>query len=880
MMRQGRSFSGREKNCCFLNTLSQPDAQGRFADVSAVSGLDFPDDGRAIASLDWDLDGDLDVWITNRNAPRLRLMRNDTEHQNQYIAFQLVGNGTTVNRDAIGARMEIVTLSEPNTIHAKTLRAGDAFLAQSSKWLHFGLGKHGAIKSVRVLWPDGSTHEFGPMSSNQRYQIRQSVGQVENWELPERSLVIKPGKSSLPARSATARVPLLFPLRVPSMSCHDFDGRKHELPIGKRPILINLWASWCIPCIEELQELKKRKKEFDDVGIEVIALSVDRLSIGQNSANEQILSNADKQFVTDMDLPFGRGRATKQLVDTIQLLHDLVIHSRQSLPIPTTILVNGDGCLVAIYKGSVPLDQVLADMKRSEESFVERKVNAAMIDGMAIQHDRLENVARRSHAHTLFQAGFAMRNTGRAQAAIRYFSDAVVVTPDSVMAHLYLGDAFKEVRRYQEAATEYKTALGLNSDLADAHFNLANTLQKLEQADEALEHYGQAIRINPDYFEAHVNCAILLNDLSRVEEALTHYEEAARIRPNSAQTQQQLGRVLVMLNRFELAQKHFKQALRLAPDNVDAHREIANLLVRKKRHVEALPYFESVVRLRSDSAAAHINLGNVLKIIGRYAEAAKQYDVASRIDPDSAETRNNWGAVLAAQGRFDEAISHYQAALKINPRLAAAHRNWGRALQTQRTFEDAIKHFQVALEINPDFPQAYYDLGTTQLLLHRASLAVGNLEKAVRLMPDNAPAHRELGRALIAVGSLDDGLDHYRKSLQLKPNDLQTLNNLAWLFATCEEDRVRDGQQAVILAERAARLTNNENPLVLDTLAAAYAEVGDFEKATRWQSRAIELSPSNRKAEGRSQLERYQTGTPLREPRSQDNNAAHNHSTK
>ena len=180
MMRHGRSFSGRERNCCFLNTLSQPDAQGRFADISTVSGLDFPDDGRAVASLDWDLDGDLDVWISTRNAPRLRLMRNDTEHQNHYVAIRLVGNGTTVNRDAIGTRVEVITLDNPNTKHVKTLRAGDSFLAQSSKWLHFGLGKRGAIKSIRVLWPDGSTEEFGAVASNGRFRIEQSRSSCSN----------------------------------------------------------------------------------------------------------------------------------------------------------------------------------------------------------------------------------------------------------------------------------------------------------------------------------------------------------------------------------------------------------------------------------------------------------------------------------------------------------------------------------------------------------------------------------------------------------------------------------------------------------------------------------------------------------------------------
>ena len=868
MMRQGRSFSGREKNCCFLNTLSQDDAQGRFANISAASGLDFPDDGRAVASLDWDLDGDLDVWITNRNAPRLRLMRNDTEHQNHFVAFRLVGNGTTVNRDAIGTRVEIVTLGEPNTVHVKTLCAGDAFLAQSSKWLHFGLGERDEIQSIRVRWPDGSTEKLGPVTPNRRYRIVQASGQVEGWEPPARKLAISPGMPTLPARSAAARVPLMFPLHVPSISYRDFDGQARELPIGERPLLINLWASWCIPCVAELQELKERYQEFSDADLDVIALSVDRLSIDQHGGDEPVDSTVDQQMISDLDAPFATGRATEQVVDTIQLLHDLVIHSRQTLPIPTTVLVDKKGRMLAIYKGALPLDQVLVDLKQAESTLVERKANAAMIEGRVIEHDLLENVARRSHAYTLFQAGFGMRHANRVQEAIRYFSDAVAISPESVSAHRYLGDALKEAKHLDEAVSEYQTVLQLSPDRADVHFNLANTLREMGQVEEALEHYEQAIRIMPDYFEAHTNGAIVLNSLGRMEEAIEHYHEAIRIRPDSANLQLSLGNAFVTLNRLDSAQTHFEQALRITPDDVDVHSELGKLLVRRQRHAEALSHFESAVRLRPDSAVAHINLGNLLKIMGRFQEAAKEYEAALRIAPDSAETHNNWGATLQAQDRLEEAITHFQAALEINPQLATAHRNWGRALQAQGSFEEAITHFHAALKIKPDFAQACYDLGTTLLILNRANQAVGNLENAVRLMPNNAPAHRELGRALIILGNLDDGIRHYRKSLQLKPNDLQTLNNLAWLLATCEDDQIRDGQLAVTLAERAARLTKNENPWVLDTLAATYAEVGDFEKATLWQTRAIELSPDNRKDDGRAKLERYQSGRPFRQRRS------------
>ncbi|MEE3179012.1 MAG: hypothetical protein VX317_04960, partial [Verrucomicrobiota bacterium] len=72
MINAGRSFSGQERNCIFLNPGSSQAARGRFADVSSVTGLDFDDDARALSPVDWDHDGDLDLWISNRNAPRLR----------------------------------------------------------------------------------------------------------------------------------------------------------------------------------------------------------------------------------------------------------------------------------------------------------------------------------------------------------------------------------------------------------------------------------------------------------------------------------------------------------------------------------------------------------------------------------------------------------------------------------------------------------------------------------------------------------------------------------------------------------------------------------------------------------------------------------------
>ena len=148
---QGNSFSGSERNCLFMNT-----RDGRFATVSAVTGIDFPDDARSPGLVDWDHDGDLDLWVSNRTAPMLRFLRNDSQTKNHWIALKLTGKDC--NRDAIGARVTIRL--KGGGLVMRTLKAGEGFLAQSSKWLHFGLGDAAAIETISVQWPGGKAADF------------------------------------------------------------------------------------------------------------------------------------------------------------------------------------------------------------------------------------------------------------------------------------------------------------------------------------------------------------------------------------------------------------------------------------------------------------------------------------------------------------------------------------------------------------------------------------------------------------------------------------------------------------------------------------------------------------------------------------------------
>ncbi|MDF1786658.1 MAG: hypothetical protein P1U82_12375, partial [Verrucomicrobiales bacterium] len=99
---QGKSFSGYERNPLFMNLAGKG-----FSEVAGLFGVDYDDDARAVAVVDWDRDGDLDLWVTNRTAPQVRLLKNNQGAPGTSVAIRLIGNGTTTNRDAIGARLTL-----------------------------------------------------------------------------------------------------------------------------------------------------------------------------------------------------------------------------------------------------------------------------------------------------------------------------------------------------------------------------------------------------------------------------------------------------------------------------------------------------------------------------------------------------------------------------------------------------------------------------------------------------------------------------------------------------------------------------------------------------------------------------------------------------
>ena len=479
------------------------------------------------------------------------------------------------------------------------------------------------------------------------------------------------------------------------------------------------------------------------------------------------------------------------------------------------------------------------------------------------------------------------------------YEHALRKTRENSLIHYNLGNALKAMGRPEDALPHYQHAVRIRPDYAKAHYNLGNTLQGQGKNVEAIEHFHRVLRINPDDAEARDNLGHALEALGRREEALTHYQHAVRINPDFAGGRNSLGKVLVALGRREEALTHFQDALRINPDFAEARNNLGNILQALGRPKEALTHYQHAVRINPDDAEAHYNWGHALMALRRPEQALAHFQHAVRINPDFAEAHFNWGRALEACGRPEQALAHYQDAVRINPDDAEARNNLGNALQALGSSEQALAHYQHAVRIEPDFAQAHYNWGNALVALGRPGVALARYQDAVRIKLDYADAHYNWGNALVALGRPEEAIAHYQdavrinpddayayfkcgavygqlgkhelavknfdKAIELKPDFVQAYNNLAWLLATCPDEKYRDGQKAVSIARRACELLGWKNAHVLAALSAAYAESGQFAEAVKWQTKAIELAPAGVKAELQSHLKLYQARKPYRQ---------------
>jgi tetratricopeptide (TPR) repeat protein len=317
----------------------------------------------------------------------------------------------------------------------------------------------------------------------------------------------------------------------------------------------------------------------------------------------------------------------------------------------------------------------------------------------------------------------------------------------------------------------------------------------------------------------------------------------------------------------------WQHTLAVTPNNTLAHEYLARELTNRGRMDEAAAQYREALKLMPQAAWMHGNLGVVLQALGRTDEAVAEFETALRLNQDAQDAeicRAGLGRIREAEGRFAEARDQFAAAVRIAPNSPGMHFELGRVLYQMDQPHEALAEFDEALRLEPRFPAAHNLRGLVLEELGESKNALDAYRKAVELDPQNSMYLANLGFALYEAGKPDQAAARFREATRLDPNWTQPLLEAAWQQSTHPDARFRNGKHAQRAAVLVCQATNYRQPRALDVLAAAFAEIGQFDDAVRYERQTIDLlsagGPADAIAEARERLHLYESRKPYRQP--------------
>ena len=287
------------------------------------------------------------------------------------------------------------------------------------------------------------------------------------------------------------------------------------------------------------------------------------------------------------------------------------------------------------------------------------------------------------------------------------------------------------------------------------------------------------------------------------------------------------------------------ESIRLNPGLAGGYVERGTAYRRKGEREKAMNDFDNAIRLNPQFFAGYLGRGVVYRELGDYDEAIKLYNKAIQLNPNYAPAYYDRALAYSYKHEFERAIRDSDEAIRRDPGDASAFYNRGADYETIGNLDKALADYSAAINLKPTDAAAYYRRAHTYERLEKFDKAISDYDQAIRINPQDAEGYATRGNAYFAKGNYKEALSNLTKAVDLTSSNYYALTGLAWVEATCPEDSLRNGKEALRRGLKACELTKWQEAGTLDTLAAAYAELGDFNQAIKYQLQAKDMTRGN-----------------------------------
>ena len=499
------------------------------------------------------------------------------------------------------------------------------------------------------------------------------------------------------------------------------------------------------------------------------------------------------------------------------------------------------------------------------------KANSALTAGQWSEARDLATKALKQHvsnsdrAAAFYLRGVALNRLNRFDDGIRDLNEAISLGNKSAPVYSERGFAFTRTARLDEGDSDLSQAVKLDPNLGWAFHNRGYIRMSRQKWNEAIADFSEAIRCQPDLVAAICNRAACYEAQRNYDAALADYDAVLLLDPSNAKAHAGRGSAL-------RARGDLNQLLGSPPAMPAAPTFDTQLLgIRRPSPPPILPPVDLTTAQQRTRGSELYAKAKEAQTIGNFEGAIDCYSQALALN-FSAEANStmhmNRGIIYLKTGDEDRALADYDAAIRDNPGNVGAYVNRGEVFGHRHMRDKAIADYATALRLNPNQAEAYYNRALEYLKTREIDAAIHDLNSAIELKPDLCESYVRRAMAYAAKGDFSRQLSDLESAAKAETRCQETArNSLAWLRATSPTAAVRNGKRAVEIATEACEHGQWSDPSHIDTLAAAYAEAGDFESAIKFEQMAIEhlRSDSDRKRDCEQRLHLYQSHNPYRE---------------
>ena len=708
------SIHSRQRNRCYASI-----GTSGFAEVSAVSGLNYPEDTRAMAATDWDHDGDVDVLVLNRTGPQLRVFINVLNRRNS-VSFRLTGEAS--NRDAIGARVELKLKGVPAPL-IRTVQAGGGFLSQSSKRLTFGVGESKKVESVTVHWPSGKVHHFKTVTIGSMYELAE--GNLEPVEKVNDRYRLKIRGSRLlgSIRQPTPDERTLFVPRfpMPSLEAQVADGKWNQLKASSnRPTIFLFWGQNS-QSEQALERLNRFVTELEEANADVVSVFTDSSNLKTDEQWKYLVNFAENSPAIKNWASLSTGGLEK-----LKVVFGHWFKKREFPEHAFALMVDSNQQVIGIY----PVDafrkkQLLEDLRLSDQSPELANQNSnddgfwatsflnvnslELVD--SLEKAGFEDASKQFLTSTSRETAELFKNQAKDYAAVgrpdisqQYFKAALSKDPNNISALIGLSNLAidqalaasiadrdrtstdKTVPAVSdsgltlpEALAGFEKVLKIDPNEWRAIIGIAKIQLLQDRPNEALKSLVQYQKTNPQVEVLAMQGRVLFQ-LGNYNEALRVLGRAYDERPNLAYLAGDLGYLYLLNDEAKYARKLLRHAHRLQPSDPTFLRMLAETEFLTGNLNRAVELFTKVNQIDPGQPRSKNVLAWLLATCP-YEDQRDGVAALALIAPESesltdqsAATLEIYAACYAEVGEFDKAIQFQQQAVdKTNNDLTPQH---------------------------------------------------------------------------------------------------------------------------------------------------------------------------------------------------------------